>query len=54
MTDNTDNLSFLFQISEVVAKSSDLEEAILQVMEKIAKKLGILQGFFDSTEQELF
>jgi Nif-specific regulatory protein len=46
MTDHSDNLSFLFQISEVVAKSSDLEEAIQQVMEEIARKLGILQAFF--------
>ena len=35
----------LFQVSEVVAKSSDLEQAILQVMEQMAKKFGILQAF---------
>jgi Nif-specific regulatory protein len=45
MSDHTDNLNLLFQVSEVVAKSSDLEEAILQVMEEMAKKFGILQAF---------
>ena len=45
MIDHMDNLSLLFQVSEVVAKSSDLEEAILQVMEEMAKQFGILQAF---------
>jgi len=45
MMDHSDNLSLLFQVSEVVGKSSDLEEAILQVMEEMAKKFGILQAF---------
>jgi Nif-specific regulatory protein len=45
MTDNSDNLSLLFQASEVVARCSDLEEALLLVMEKTAKKIGILQAF---------
>ena len=45
MTDHTGNLALLYQVSEVVAKSSDLEEAILQVMEEMAKKFGILQSF---------
>jgi Nif-specific regulatory protein len=44
MKDYSDNLSVLFQVSEVVAKSKDLEEAILQVMEEMAEKLGILQA----------
>ncbi len=44
MINQLDNLSVLFQISEVVGKSSDLEEAILSVMEEMAKKLGILQA----------
>jgi Nif-specific regulatory protein len=44
MKDYSDNLSVLFQVSEVVAKSNDLEEAILQVMEEMAEKLGILQA----------
>jgi Nif-specific regulatory protein len=45
MEKHSDNLSLLYQISEVVARSSDLEEAILQVMEKMAGRLGILQTF---------
>ena len=45
MIDHSENLSLLFQVSEVVAKSSDLEEAILQVMDEMAKKFGILQAF---------
>jgi Nif-specific regulatory protein len=45
MTDHSDNLSLLFQVSEVVAKSSDLEDAILQVMDEMAKRFGILQAF---------
>jgi Nif-specific regulatory protein len=45
MSDHTDNLSLLFQVSEVVAKSSDLEQAIMHVMEELAPKLGILQAF---------
>jgi len=44
MMNKLDNLSVLFQVSEVVAKSSDVEEAILSVMEEMAKKLGILQA----------
>ena len=44
MTNHLDNLSVLFQISEVVAKSTDVEEAILPVMEEMAKKLGINQA----------
>jgi hypothetical protein len=43
MIDHKDNLSMLFQVSEVVAKSTDLEECILEVMEEMAKKFGILQ-----------
>ncbi len=42
--DYSDNLSMLYQISEVVAKSTDLEEAILQVMEEMDKKFGVLQA----------
>ena len=45
MTDHSENLSLLYQISEVVAKSSDLEEAVIHVMEEMAKKIGILQAF---------
>jgi Nif-specific regulatory protein len=45
MTDHSDNLSLLYQVSEVVARSSDLEEAIIHVMEQMSKKLGILQAF---------
>src|SRR5674476_1524555 len=45
MTDQSDNLSLLYQVSKVVAKSSDLEEAIIQVMEMLAQKFGILQAF---------
>jgi hypothetical protein len=37
MTDNNDNLTMLFQVSEVVGKSTDLEECILEVMEEMAK-----------------
>jgi Nif-specific regulatory protein len=42
--DHSDNLTLLYQISEVVAKSTDLEEAILQVMEEMANKFGITQA----------
>jgi Nif-specific regulatory protein len=45
MMDNKDTLSLLFQVSEVVAKSSDLEAAVLSVMEGMAEKVGILQAF---------
>jgi len=45
MIDHSDNLSLLYQVSTVVAKSSDLEEAVIQVMEEMAKKLGIIQPF---------
>jgi len=45
MIDHSDNLSLLYQVSTVVAKSSDLEEAVIQVMEEMAKKLGIIQAF---------
>jgi Nif-specific regulatory protein len=45
MTDQTDHISILYQVSQVVAKSSDLEEALIVVMEKMAKDLGILQAF---------
>ena len=45
MIDYSDKLSLLFQVSEVVAKSSDLEEAVIQVMEEMADKYGILQAF---------
>jgi Nif-specific regulatory protein len=45
MTDHTDNIAILYQVSQVVAKSSDIEEALIMVMEKMAKKLGILQAF---------
>jgi Nif-specific regulatory protein len=44
MTDHKDNLSILYQVSEVVAKSTDLEECILEVMEEMANKFGILQA----------
>jgi Nif-specific regulatory protein len=42
--DQKDNLSVLFQVSEVIAKSTDLEECILEVMEEMAQKFGILQA----------
>ena len=45
MAYHSDNLSLLFQVSEVVVKSSDLEEALLQVMEEMADKFGIIQAF---------
>jgi len=45
MIDHSDNLSLLFQVSEVVAKSSDLEEALIQVMKEMADKFSILQAF---------
>ena len=43
--DHSDNLSLLYKISEIVAKSSDLEEAIPQAMIELANKFGILQAF---------
>jgi len=45
MIDQSENLSLLYQVSKVVAKSSDLEEAIIQVMGKMTQKFGILQAF---------
>jgi Nif-specific regulatory protein len=45
MKDHPDNLSLLFQISEVVGKSSDIEEAIILVMDELADMFGILQAF---------
>ena len=45
MTDHSDNLSLLYKVSEVVAKSSDLEEAVIHVMDEMAKKIGIIQAF---------
>jgi Nif-specific regulatory protein len=39
-----DNLSVLFQVSEVVGKSTDVEDAIKSVMEEMAQKLGISQA----------
>lgn len=45
MIEHTDNIHILYQVSQVVAKSADLEEALLVVMEKMAKDLGILQAF---------
>jgi Nif-specific regulatory protein len=45
MTDHQDNLSLLHHVSNVVARSSDLEEALIQVMEKMADKIGIVQAF---------
>ena len=45
MTDHSENLSILYKVSEVVAKSSDLEEAVIHVMEELAEKIGILQAF---------
>ena len=45
MMNNSDNLSVLFKVSEVVAKSIDLEEAIQSAMKEMAKKLGIIQAF---------
>lgn len=45
MLDHSDNLSLLHQVSEVVVKCSDLEDAIIKVMEKTTEKLGILQAF---------
>jgi Nif-specific regulatory protein len=43
--DHSENLSLLFQVSEIVSKNSDLEEAFLRVMEEMATKFGILQAF---------
>lgn len=45
MIDQTGKLSLLYRISEVVAKSSDLEQAIMQAMEEMAPKFDILQAF---------
>lgn len=45
MAAHSDNISLLYRISEVVAKCKDLEEAIPQVMEEMAGRLGILQVF---------
>jgi Nif-specific regulatory protein len=45
MTDNSDNISLLYHASEVVVKSSELEGALLEVMESMAGRFGILQAF---------
>jgi Nif-specific regulatory protein len=39
-----DNLSLLFQVSNVIAKSTDIEECMLEVMEELAQRFGILQA----------
>ena len=44
MMNHLDNLSVLFQVSEAVANSSDVEEAVMPIMEDMAKKLGIRQA----------
>jgi Nif-specific regulatory protein len=45
MTDKSGNLSLLFQLSELIVKCTDLEEAIHKVMDEMAEKFGILQAF---------
>jgi Nif-specific regulatory protein len=45
MINNPDKLSLLYHVSEIVAKNSDLEEALIQVMEEMADKFDILQAF---------
>jgi Nif-specific regulatory protein len=45
MVDHKDDLSLLYQISEVVAKCSDLEEAATHVIEVMAMRFGIRQAF---------
>lgn len=42
---NNDTLSLLYSISGIVAGSSDLEDAVLQVMKKMPYELGISQAF---------
>jgi Nif-specific regulatory protein len=45
MVNPSENLSVLYRVSEIVANSSDIEEAIARVMEEMADKIGILQAF---------
>ena len=44
MPGDSDNLSVLFQVSEFIARSNDLEEVLLQVMEEMSGKLGVTQA----------
>ena len=44
MTDHGEIISILNHVSEVVARSTDLEECILEIMEQHAGRLGILQS----------
>jgi len=39
-----DNLSLLFQVSNVIARSTDIEECMLEVMEELAQRFGIRQA----------
>jgi Nif-specific regulatory protein len=45
MTDKSDIIFLLYQASEVIAKSKDIEEAVPQVMEKMAERIGFHQAF---------
>ena len=45
MEDHSDNLSLLYRVSEVVAKSKDLEEAVPLVMQEMAEVFGVIQAF---------
>jgi Nif-specific regulatory protein len=45
MMDYSNNISLLYQISEIVAKCKVIEEALPLVMEEIAEKIGVLQAF---------
>jgi Nif-specific regulatory protein len=45
MINHPDKLSLLYQVSDIVARSSDVEEALIQVMDGMADKFDILQAF---------
>ena len=45
MADQSDKILLLYQVSEVIAKSKNLEDAVPQVMEKMAEKIGFHQAF---------
>jgi Nif-specific regulatory protein len=45
MTDYSNNISLLYKVSEIIARSKDLEEAVPLVMGEMAEEFGVIQAF---------
>jgi Nif-specific regulatory protein len=45
MAEKSDNLNLLAQISDLVAKSTDISESFLMIMDLIAERFGIIQAY---------